>query len=139
MKQVLHKILSISMAVVVIFTTMSFTVDMHYCGNNLVDFSLFNKANGCGLVKKQSIKSCDNPEITKKSCCSNKQVIKEGMDNLKISFDTFSLKQQKLLVAFLYSYINLFEGVKSEEAPFENYHRPFVIRDVQVLHQTFLI
>ena len=38
MKKFLHKSMAILMAVVVLFTTMSFTVDMHYCGDSLVDF-----------------------------------------------------------------------------------------------------
>jgi hypothetical protein len=139
MKQVFHKILSISMAFVVMFSTMSFTVDMHYCGDNLVDFSLFSKAEGCGMEKAQPVKSCENPKMTEKSCCSDQQIVKEGKDDLKISFDTLSFEQQTFIAAFTYSYINLFEGTESEEVPFEDYPRPFVKRDVQVLHQTFLI
>ncbi|WP_414727683.1 HYC_CC_PP family protein, partial [Winogradskyella sp. UBA3174] len=32
MKQVFHKIMSFAMAFVVLFSTMSFTINMHYCG-----------------------------------------------------------------------------------------------------------
>ena len=41
MKQLLNKILSLSMAFVVLFSTMSLTVDMHYCGDTLVDTAIF--------------------------------------------------------------------------------------------------
>lgn len=40
MKKILHKILSVLMASEVFFSKLSFTIDMHYCGNSLVDFSL---------------------------------------------------------------------------------------------------
>ncbi|WP_116772182.1 MULTISPECIES: HYC_CC_PP family protein [Maribacter] len=139
MKQVFHKILSISMAFVVMFSTMSFTVDMHYCGDSLVDFSLFSKADTCGMEKSQANKGCEKLMLSEKDCCTDQQIVKEGKDDLKISFDTLSFEQQTFIAAFTYSYINLFEGTKSEEVPFEDYPRPFVKRDVQVLHQTFLI
>ncbi len=31
------------MALIVLFSTMSFSVDIHYCGDHLVDFSLSEK------------------------------------------------------------------------------------------------
>ena len=127
------------MAFVVLFSTMSFTVDMHFCGDTLVDFSLISEAKSCGMEKAQPIKRCENPEMTSTSCCTDQLLVKEGKDDLKISFDTLSFEQQTFIAAFTYSYINLFEGTESEEVPFEDYPRPFVKRDVQVLHQTFLI
>ena len=78
-------------------------------------------------------------KMTEKSCCTNQQIIKEGKDDFKISFDTLSFEQQTFIAAYTYSYISLFVGTESEEVPFEDYPRPFVKRDVQVLHQTFLI
>ena len=131
--------MAIFMACVVLVTTMSFTVDMHYCGDTLVDFSFIQSAKTCGMEKVQTSKGCEKPMLSEKSCCSDEQIIKEGKDDLKISFDTLSFEQQTLIAAFTYSYINLFEGTESEEVPFEDYPRPFVKRDVQVLHQTFLI
>jgi len=35
------------MAFVVLFSTMSFTVNMHYCGDTLVETAIFKKAKGC--------------------------------------------------------------------------------------------
>ncbi len=43
MKQFIHKSMAVFMAAVVLMTTMSFTVDMHYCGDSLVDFSFVQK------------------------------------------------------------------------------------------------
>ncbi|WP_455429473.1 HYC_CC_PP family protein, partial [Maribacter hydrothermalis] len=37
MKKFYHKILSVIMAFVVLLSTMSFTIDFHYCGDLLVD------------------------------------------------------------------------------------------------------
>ncbi|WP_179346588.1 HYC_CC_PP family protein [Winogradskyella ursingii] len=137
MKKVLYKILSFTLALVVIFSTMSFTFNLHYCGGTLVETVLFQQVKGCGM--ETSNPSAEGCSITKKNCCDNKQEVVDGQDELQISFDTLSFEQQTFIAAFTYSYINLFEGTESEEVPFNDYPRPFVKRNVQVLHQTFLI
>ena len=65
MKKVLHKIMAFAMTFVVLFSTMSFTVNMHYCGGTLVETALFQKAKGCGMeMGNPSTESCS---ITKKN------------------------------------------------------------------------
>lgn len=131
--------MAIFMACVVLVTTMSFTVDMHYCGDNLVDFSFIQSAKTCGMEKVQATKGCEKPMLSEKSCCSDEQMVKQGQDDLKTSFDTLSFEQQTFIAAFTYSYIKLFEGTASTDVSYKDYPPPFVKRDVQVLHQTFLI
>ena len=54
------------MAFVVLFSTMSFTMNMHYCGGTLVESAIFQKAKGCGMeMEKPSTEECS---ITKKNC-----------------------------------------------------------------------
>ena len=139
MKKVFHSTLSVLMAFVVMFTTMSFTVDMHYCGDSLVDFSLFSKAEGCGMEKAQPAKYCENPLMTEKSCCTDQQILQQGQDELKTSLSTLTFEQQTFVATFFYTYINFFEGLDENIVSFTDYPPPFIRRDLQVLHQTFLI
>lgn len=37
------------MTIVVFLSTMSFTLDMHYCEGNLVQTTVFHKGKGCGM------------------------------------------------------------------------------------------
>lgn len=127
------------MAFVVLFSTMSFTIDMHYCGDTMVDYSFFHNIEICGMEKEQLATNCENPEMKKKSCCSDEQLIIDGQDDLKDNFSKLTFEQQIFVASFTYSYISLFEGTESKEVPFFDYAPPFVKRDVQVLHQTFLI
>jgi len=138
MKNNFHRILSVCMALGVLFTTTSFTVDMHFCGKALVDFSLVQNVQTCGMEKEQSKKSCEKG-FSKKSCCSDKQIAVDGHDDLKSSFNKFSFEQQTFVATFYYTYINLFEGLDENVIPFKNYLPPFLIRDVQKLHETYLI
>lgn len=127
------------MAGVVLFTTMSFAVDMHYCGDTLVDFSFIQQVGSCGMEEMPTVANCENSSITEKSCCKDQQLIKQGKDDLKISFEQLSFQQQIFVASLTYSYISIFEGTESNVVPFVAYPPPFIERDVQVLHQTFLI
>lgn len=137
MKSFFHKALSVFMATLVLFTTMSFTVDMHYCGETLIDFSLFQNAETCGMEQLQT----DNCEegISEKSCCTDKQIVIEGQDDLKFSIDKITFEQQVFVATFFYTYINLFEGLDTNVIPFRDYKPPLLIRDIQKLHETYLI
>jgi hypothetical protein len=139
MKQFIHKSIAICMAFVVLMTTMSFTVDMHYCGNTMVDYSFFHNASTCKMEKAILTASCGSPEVKKKSCCSDEQLIIQGQDDLKDNFSTLTFKEQVFVAWFVYSYINLFKATASKEIPLFDYEPPYVKLDVQVRHQTFLI
>ena len=136
-KQVFHKIMSIAMAVVVMFSTMSFTVDMHYCGGILVDTAIFQKVKSCGMkMQKPSTEGCS---ITKKSCCSDEQLVLDGQDELQLSIDKMSFEQQVFVASFVYAYVNLFEGLDHNITSYEDYKPPLVIRQLYKIDETYLI
>ncbi len=138
MKKVFYKISSACLALIVLLSTVSFTVDSHYCGDTLVDSSLFGHVETCGMeVQQQSPSSeCD---ISKKDCCSDEQVIVEGQDTLKTSFDKLGKEQQLFVAAFIHTYINLFFESQEDLNSYRDYTPPPLVRDIQVLDQTFLI
>jgi len=140
MKEALHKIASISMALIVLLSTMSFSVDMHYCGDHLVGFSLSEKVDTC-MMKAETSKSSSECAVVDMDmdCCSDVEVVIEGQDDVKVSFDQFTFEQQVFVASFVYSYINLFEGLDEKVVPFKDYAPPPLIRDIQILDQTFLI
>ncbi len=128
------------MALIVLFSTMSFSLDMHFCGDYLVDFSLFENVDTCTMKAKMSTSSKDCAMMeTEMDCCTDVEVIQQGQDNLKISFDQITFDQHAFVVSFVYSYINLFEGIDENIVPFKDYAPPPLIRDIQILDQTFLI
>jgi hypothetical protein len=138
MKKVFHKISSFCLALIVLLSTVSFTVDSHFCGDTLVDSSIFGHAETCGMEIQQQSQSSEC-NISKKDCCSDEQVTIKGQDTLKTSFDKLEKDQQLFVATFLYSYISLFEESQSNINSFRDYSPPFLVRDFQVLDQTFLI
>jgi len=125
------------MAFVVLFSTMSFTVDMHYCGDTLVDSALFKKAKSCGMeMQNPSTEGC---AITKKDCCNDQQVKIDGQDDLKSSFDQLTLEQQVFVTSFAYSYLNLFNGFNEDNTSFSESPPPLLVKQIFKLDECYLI
>ena len=137
MKQVSHKILATVMAFVVLFSTMSFTVDMHFCGDTLVATSMFQKATGCGMeMEKPAAEGC---AFVKSNCCNDKQMIIDGQDEMQLSIATISFEQQVFITSFIYTYVHLFEDVNTAVTSYQAYQEPLVSRQLYKLAETYLI
>ena len=129
--------MSLAMTFVVLFSKMSFTVNMHYCGDTLVESAIFQKAKGCGMeMEKPSTEECS---ITKKNCCDDKQLAIEGQDELQLQVDKITFEQQVFIASFVYTYINLFEGLDNNVSSFEEYEPPLVIKQIFKIDETYLI
>ena len=89
------------MAFVVLFSTLSFTVNMHYCGGTLVETAIFNKAKGCGMEMQKPSSNDNGCSITKKNCCNDEQLIVDGQDELQLQVDIISIEQQVFLVSLV--------------------------------------
>ncbi|MBD0776379.1 hypothetical protein HPE56_01130 [Maribacter sp. ANRC-HE7] len=125
------------MAVVVLFSTMSFTVDMHFCGDILVEAAIFHKAKGCGMeIQKPSTEGCT---LTKKNCCDNEKLVVDGQNELQQQVDHISFDQHVFIASFVYTYLNLFEGLDNNVSSYEKYEPPLVFRQIFKLDETYLI
>jgi hypothetical protein len=137
MKQFSHKILATVMAFVVLFSTMSFTVDMHFCGDTLVSTSMFQKASSCGMkMEKPAAEGCT---IVKSNCCKDKQMIIDGQDEMQCSLATISFEQQVFITSFVVSYVPLFRGLDTAKTMYQAYKEPLVRRQLYKLAETYLI
>jgi len=135
-KQVLHKVFSVGLAFIVLCSTLSFTIEKHFCGDKLVDVSVFFEAHKC----KMEFLELKNEEVTKKSCCKDEIDMFKGQDELITNtFEDLNFKQQLFVATFTYSYINHFEGLPQMVVPNRDYSPPNLIPDIQVLDQVFLI
>ena len=126
------------MALIVLFSTFSFAVEQHYCGDILVDFSLLGKAESCGMEIQQPSDSHKN-NLEKKDCCDDVTLSISGQHDLKLSLEKLSFEQQQFVVSFVYGYLNLFEGLQENIVSFNHHPPPLLVKDIQILDQTFLI
>lgn len=137
MKKGIFKTSSFLMALVILFSAMSFTIDMHYCGDTLVDTGVFSKAKSCGMETNETT-TCKST-VLKKKCCSNEQVTFQGENELQLTFEDFNYNQKVIFASFFYTYINLFEELEKNITPLQDYSPPLVVKDIQLLDEVFLI
>ena len=135
-KRAAHKSFSVIMAFLVLFSTVSITIESHMCGGVLVDVSVFKEVEKC----KMEAFEMEQMSVTKQNCCKDQLEVLKGQENLKLaSPEDLHIEQQFLITSFLYSFTNLFEGLPMQIIPHKDYSPPNLIADLQVLDQVFII
>jgi len=136
-----------------LFTSLGFTLDMHYCQDQLKSTSLFGKAETCyemaGLnpVKKCSPKLMQEAQnegqsIHQKDCCHNSTLHFQADQNqdIKTIVDVELTSQAK---QFITAYVAVFYApstlIQCDQLSFAGYSPPLISRDYSVLFQSFLI
>ena len=120
------------MALLVLFSTVSFTIEKHFCGDVLVDVSMFVQAEKCEMGALEMLQQ--------KPCCKDEIDLVQGQDELKVaSFDDLDFDEQQVIAAFICSYLIGFKSLPKETIPHKNYSPPNLIADIQVLDQVFII
>lgn len=133
MKPFLHKTGAVLLAFLLLFSTLSFSVDMHFCGRSLVDMELFHKAEGCGMAM-------DDSSMDAMGCCSDHQIVVAGQDDLKAPPATDLQAPLDLWVPAFVNFLSDFTEIALQAPPpYEQYTPPLLIRDIPVQHQVFLI
>jgi hypothetical protein len=131
-KQVFYKSFSALLALLVLFSTVSFTIEKHFCGDVLVDVSLFVEADKCAMEAQEMLQ--------KKSCCKDELNVVQGQDELSLTFfDDLNFEQQQFITVFTYAYVNGFESLPKQIIPHKDYSPPNLVTDIQVLDQVFII
>lgn len=138
MTKFFQKIMSFSLAILVLLSTFSFTVEKHYCGSILVDVSLFSEAKDCGM-KMMEVSENSETEVKRKSCCKDEVTFIKGQDNLKSSFDQLDFPELSFTTVFIHDNILLYEISDKKENVFKQYIPPDLVWDFQILHETYLI
>ncbi|WP_425077324.1 HYC_CC_PP family protein [Psychroserpens sp. S379A] len=135
-KAILHKAFSALMALLVLFSTVSFTVEKHFCGDVLIDTAVFSEAEKC----KMEAFEIEQSKITKKHCCKDVTEVVEGQDQLKPSkIESITSQQQMFVVSYLYTYVNTLNELPKLIIPHKNYSPPDLIEEILILEEVFLI
>lgn len=135
--KVFNKCTGIILAVLVLCSTMSFTVHKHFCGPFLKDISVIIPSHGCGMETGDTKDSC--AVSLEKSCCNDIIELVKGQDDLKLTWDSIDLEQQQFITLFTHSYLYSITGDDIVESSFTAYSPPLVTQDIPVLHQALLL
>lgn len=132
-----NKISSIGMSFIVLFSTASFSVDLHYCCDKLIDIGIFEQAETCRVKSQKS--GTDNCKDLSESCCHKDKIFKIGHDDLKKSFNDNFINKPINFVETHFTYIKAFLELKGKTNPINDYRPPFLIKNITILHESFLI
>jgi hypothetical protein len=100
----MKKLLSISLALLMLLSGMQLTISMHYCGGELADsrVSLTGHLASCGM--EGIIDNCTASESSlDESCCKNQISVYEIDHNYSPSFTDFNTFAQNMLQVYLIS------------------------------------
>ena len=129
MKSTVTRLFSFAMSLLVLASTLSWTVEKHLCMGHVVSVALFAEAEGCGMAM-----DADN------HCCDNERFTVQGQDDLKQSVFEYAVPSlvypmsQTVLIVTASSILEL-----KESAAVYLYHPPPLPEDIHLLHQVFLI
>ncbi len=120
------------MALLVLFSTVSIAIEKHYCGDVLIDVSMFVEAEKCQMETLEVLQE--------KSCCKDEIQVVKGQDELSVtSSDDLDIKQQYFFASYLFSYLNSFESLPKQTIPHQDYAPPNLVHDIHVLDEVYLI
>ena len=135
-KHFLHKMFSVFLAFIVLSSTMSFTIEKHFCGDKLIDVALFSELNKCNMDSP----SIDLEEFVKKMCCKDEVNIVTGQDELLMhDFDDLSIDIQTALFEVTRSINHLVSVELLSKKSFNDYSPPKLIVNRLIVNQNFLI
>jgi len=134
MKQFTTKIGAVLMTLIVLLSTMSFTINQRYCDGNLVDTTLFSKSDSCKIVVKS-----DCCEITEE-CCDHEQIIIDGQKELpsRIVVET-PIVNQYFVINSVKLHLEKYDFQTENRIFHKKYIPPSLVFNKQIVHQVFII
>lgn len=134
-QQWLHNTFAFGMTILLLLSTVSFSVKKKYCSDSLVDITVLPEFETCCGISLKDVKAG-----LKSSCCSEKAEIIEGQPIINnVTFSDLDEDQKLVLTAFVFFYVNLFEGLPQFYIPHELYDPPKLVVDKLPLEQVYLI
>jgi hypothetical protein len=140
MKGVFQRIVAVAMSFLFLFSTLSLSVGMHFCGDHLVDFSIGRKAATCGMETTASMAPGDCGVAVMK-CCTDLEILLQGQEDLKRGTDNYSFSQLTVVNFTPPGILQLIDNSPPEATSiqFKEYSPPPMVRKVHLFHEAFLI
>ncbi len=149
-----YRITALTLAIVMFFTSFSYSVDVHYCQGHLKSVKLFGQAKTCHeMAAENSTKACSSSKHNdhhnskscadaddEKDCCQNKTFNFESDDDQQILSSTLlDLDQVQFLASFVVQYLLTLDRCTDDNPRYTQYRPPLLFRDIPVLIQSFLL
>ncbi len=144
-----YRFISLSLAGLMLVTSVGYAIDMHFCQGNLKSYSFFGKAKNCHEGEKVNVTCLHHQKISsnseearllKKDCCSNKTLHFQLQQN-QINQNSDVLISQPIQSFVLPGRIPLWQAINPDQvrSAFEHYKPPSITREIIVLIQSYLL
>ena len=77
---------ALAMSFVILVASVNWSINVHYCGDTLINFAFVGEAEGCGMEESDQICDVDAENSSSsvgKTCCTNKDLAFSGEDNIR--------------------------------------------------------
>ena len=129
MKTMLSKLFTMVMGLLVLASTVSWTVEKHLCMGHVVSVAFFSEADGCGMAMGNE-----------NHCCADERFTLTGQEDLKSSVFEYAFDQAPAVFIQLAAVdFKPFWPQTLELVALPTYHPPPIFKDIQLLQQVFLI
>ena len=138
MKKIISNIRVFLLTALVLFSSVSFTVEKHLCGGYVFSESFFGNTEKCGMDDDDCELANNSISYSKKSCCKDEIQLINGsvfektpvlkLDNIQRNFIIFNLTDAVL-----------FSQKENRLTQFKNYFPPPNTHNFNILYQVFRI
>ncbi|MGE0771544.1 MAG: hypothetical protein AB7K37_07525 [Cyclobacteriaceae bacterium] len=133
----LKSIFSALLALVILVSSTSFTIDHHICMGRIHSTAILHDAAPCAM---EMMAATQEAKAKLSNCCKQEQIKFEGNDYRLKNLKPVSIENQSLWIAALPRVIEVIATDLDQQFPqVDTYRPPLLQRDVPVLIQSFLI
>lgn len=131
-----HRFLSLIMTLLVTMSSFSMSIRSHYCGDDLIEVSLFSNTESCTAGETCSAQK----ETANFECCYDIIDVVESHEFLKTgSFEDFNTVHKNFFSSYLIYTVESFESIHWRPVPSHMYKSPNLIFDIHLLDEVYLI
>jgi hypothetical protein len=138
MKKIISNIAVFFLTVLVLFSSVSFTVEKHLCGGHVFSESFFGNAEKCGMDDGDCELAGSKSSYSKKSCCEDEIQFINGSVFEKVPVIKLDNKQQNYIVFDLIDTVS-YSQKENDSTHFKNYFPPPNTHNFNILYQVFRI
>lgn len=138
--KVIHSILTVLLALLVLVSSTSFSVNMHVCGGHVSSVALVQKAAPCPMEVMPPCHRGIHLEKKSNGCCEDKSVVFEGKDfSSKVEHISFELQNSSWIAELPYIISIIPSSYTQAYSSFTLYKPPLLSQDISVLVHSFQI
>lgn len=129
----MKKTFSVLLSLIILLSSLNFSLSAHYCGQTIVDVALFGEAEACSMAAEMNNDS-------EEPCCSDRQIIIEGEDYLSSkSFEKQEVEKIDILLSEFHFPLELLLEEEKTHSFLVHYTPPLIEQDITLAVQSFLL